>query len=173
MKAKSNQLTVESMTQRYSLGHKALSVALSVVLMGFGWPAVSPSQVYAGDGAAADDAAVQVEGASSAAATSAADKAADAAASSAASAGELCSACGEASSLRPRRRSSRPPQRFEPAQPAGTQQDESAKEDADTADVELVLGNASITYMNQVVSAPAHKVTVPVNDDFKFTVSPR
>ncbi|RXZ53607.1 hypothetical protein ET524_03190 [Senegalimassilia faecalis] len=26
--------------------------------------------------------------------------------------------------------------------------------------------------MNQVVSAPAHKVTVPVNDDFKFTVSP-
>ena len=87
MKAKSNQLTVESMTQRYSLGHKALSVALSVVLMGFGWPAVSPSQVYAGDGAAADDAAVQVEGASSAAATSAADKAADAAASSAARAG--------------------------------------------------------------------------------------
>lgn len=57
MKAKSNQLTVESMTQRYSLGHKALSVALSVVLMGFGCPAVSPSQVYAGDGAAADDAA--------------------------------------------------------------------------------------------------------------------
>ena len=49
MKAKSNQLTVESMTQRYSLGHKALSVALSVVLMGFGWPAVSPSQVYAGE----------------------------------------------------------------------------------------------------------------------------
>ena len=83
MKAKSNQLTVESMTQRYSLGHKALSVALSVVLMGFGWPAVSPSQVYAGDGAAADDAAAQVEGASSAAATSTADKAADAAASSA------------------------------------------------------------------------------------------
>ena len=35
MKAKSNQLTVESMTQRYSLGHKALSVALSVVLMGW------------------------------------------------------------------------------------------------------------------------------------------
>ena len=64
MKAKNNELTVESMTQRYSLGHKALSVALSVVLMGFGWPAVSPSQVYAGDGEAADDAAAQVEGAS-------------------------------------------------------------------------------------------------------------
>lgn len=172
MKAKSNQLTVESMTQRYSLGHKALSVALSVVLMGFGWPAVSPSQVYAGDGAAADDAAVQVEGASSAAATSAADKAADAAASSAASA---ASSAAPAASEQPASTTSQQqaaPSASEPAQPAGTQQDENAKKDADTADVELVLGNASITYMNQVVSAPAHKVTVPVNDDFKFTVSP-
>ena len=172
MKAKSNQLTVESMTQRYSLGHKALSVALSVVLMGFGWPAVSPSQVYAGDGAAADDAAVQVEGASSAAATSAADKAADAAASSAASA---ASSAAPAASEQPASTTSQQqaaPSASEPAQPAATQQDESAKKDADTADVELVLGNASITYLNQVVSAPAHKVTVPVKDDFKFTVSP-
>ena len=172
MKAKSNQLTVESMTQRYSLGHKALSVALSVVLMGFGWPAVSPSQVYAGDGAAADDAAVQVEGASSAAATSAADKAADAVASSAASA---ASSAAPAASEQPASTTSQQqaaPSASVPAQPAATQRDESAKEDADTADVELVLGNASITYMNQVVSAPAHKVTVPVKDDFKFTVSP-
>ena len=172
MKAKSNQLTVESMTQRYSLGHKALSVALSVVLMGFGWPAVSPSQVYAGDGAAADDAAAQVEGASSAAATSTADKAADAAASSAASA---TSSAAPAASEQPASTTSQQqaaPSASVPAQPAATQRDESAKEDADTADVELVLGNASIAYMNQVVSAPAHKLTVPVNDDFKFTVSP-
>ena len=172
MKAKSNQLTVESMTQRYSLGHKVLSVALSVVLMGFGWPAVSPSQVYAGDGAAADDAAAQVEGASSAAATSTADKAADAAASSAASA---ASSAAPAASEQPASTTSQQqaaPSASVPAQPAATQRDESAKEDADTADVELVLGNASIAYMNQVVSAPAHKLTVPVNDDFKFTVSP-
>ena len=165
MKAKSNELTVESVTQRYSLGHKALSVALSVVLMGFGWPAVSPSQVYAGDGAAADDAAAQVEGASSAAATSAADKAA----------GTATSPAAPAASEQPASTASQQqaaPSASEPAQPAATQQVESAKEDADTADVELVLGNASITYMNQVVSAPAHKVTVPVNDDFKFTVSP-
>ncbi len=165
MKAKSNELTVESMTQRYSLGHKALSVALSVVLMGFGWPAVSPSQVYAGDGAAVDDAAAQVEGASSAAATSAADKAAGTAASSAAPA-----ASEQPASTASQQQAA--PSASEPAQPAATQQVESAKEDADTADVELVLGNASITYMKQVVSAPAHKVTVPVNDDFKFTVSP-
>ena len=172
MKAKSNELTVESMTQRYSLGHKALSVALSVVLMGFGWPAVSPSQVYAGDGAAVDDAAAQVEGASSAAATSAADKAADTATSSAAS---VANSAAPAASEQPASTTSQQqaaPSASEPAQPAATQQVESAKEDADTADVELVLGNASITYMNQVVSAPAHKVTVPVNDDFKFTVSP-
>ena len=172
MKAKSNQLTVESMTQRYSLGHKALSVALSVVLMGFGCPAVSPSQVYAGDGAAADDAAAQVEGASSAAATSTADKAADAAASSAASA---ASSAAPAASEQPASTTSQQqaaPSASVPAQPAATQRDESAKEDADTADVELVLGNASIAYMNQVVSAPAHKLTMPVNDDFKFTVSP-
>lgn len=161
MKAKSNQLTVESMTQRYSLGHKALSVALSVVLMGFGCPAVSPSQVYAGDGAAADDAAAQVEGASSAAATSTADKAADAAASSAASA---ASSAAPAASEQPASTTSQQqaaPSASVPAQPAATQRDESAKEDADTADVELVLGNASIAYMNQVVSAPAHKLTMP------------
>ena len=172
MKAKSNELTVESMTQRYSLGHKALSVALSVVLMGFGWPVVSPSQVYAGDGAAADDAAAQVEGASSAAATSAADKAADTAASSAAS---TASSSAPAASEQPASTTSQQQAASgasESAQPAATQQVESAKEDADTADVELVLGNASITYVDQVVSAPAHKVTVPVKDDFKFTVSP-
>ena len=172
MKAKSNELTVDSMAQRYSLGHKALSVALSVVLMGFGWPAVSPSQVYAGDGAAADDAAAQVEGASSGAATSSADKAADTAASSAASAE---SSAAPAASEQPTSTASQQqaaPSASESAQPAATQEVESAKQDAETADVELVLGNASITYMNQVVSAPAHKVTVPVKDDFKFTVSP-
>ena len=170
MKAKSNELTVDSMAQRYSLGHKALSVALSVVLMGFGWPAVSPSQVYAGDGAAADDAAAQVKGASSAA-DSAAEKAADTAASSAASA---TSSAAPAASEQPTSTASQQQAASgasESAQPAASQQDESAKENADTADVELVLGNASITYMNQVVSAPAHKVTVPVKDDFKFTVS--
>lgn len=169
MKAKSNELTVGSMTQRYSLGHKALSVALSVVLMGFGWPAVSPSQVYAGDGAAVEDTAAQVEGTSFGAATSSADKAADAAASSAASSAAPAASEQPASTTSQQQAA---PSASEPAQPAATQQDESAKKDTDTADVELVLGNASITYLNQVVSAPAHKVTVPVKDDFKFTVSP-
>ena len=172
MKAKSNQLTVESMTQRYSLGHKALSVALSVVLMGFGWPAVSPSQVYAGDGAAVEDAAAQVEGASSGAATSSADKAADTAASSAAPASSSAAPVASEQPASTTSQQQAASGASEPAQPAAAQQVESAKDDADTADVELVLGNASITYLSQVVSAPAHKVTVPVKDDFKFTVSP-
>ena len=38
---------VTSLADRYSVGYKAISVALSVVLLGFGWPAVSPSEVYA------------------------------------------------------------------------------------------------------------------------------
>ena len=172
MKAKSNELTVESMTQRYSLGHKALSVALSVVLMGFGWPAVSPSQVYAGDGETAADTTAQVESASSAAATSATDKAADTAASTAASATSSAAPAASEQAASTASQQQAAPSASESAQPTATQQVESAKEDADTADVELVLGNASITYMNQVVSAPAHKVTVPVKDDFKFTVSP-
>ena len=37
------------MADRYSFGHKALSVVLSVVLLGFGWPAVNPSETFASD----------------------------------------------------------------------------------------------------------------------------
>lgn len=39
----------ESVADRYSFGHKALSVVLSVVLLGFGWPAVNPSETFASD----------------------------------------------------------------------------------------------------------------------------
>ena len=35
------------MADRYSFGHKALSVVLSVVLLGFGWP--NPSETFASD----------------------------------------------------------------------------------------------------------------------------
>ena len=43
------------MADRYSFGHKALSVVLSVVLLGFGWPAVNPSETFASDESAQDD----------------------------------------------------------------------------------------------------------------------
>lgn len=39
----------ESVADRYSFGHKALSIVLSVVLLGFGWPAVNPSETFASD----------------------------------------------------------------------------------------------------------------------------
>ena len=45
----------ESVADRYSFGHKALSVVLSVVLLGFGWPAVNPSETFASDGSAQAD----------------------------------------------------------------------------------------------------------------------
>ena len=39
----------KSVADRYSFGHKVLSVVLSVVLLGFGWPAVNPSETFASD----------------------------------------------------------------------------------------------------------------------------
>ena len=35
-----------------SWGNKIVSVVLSAILLGFGWPAVNPAEVYAEDGAA-------------------------------------------------------------------------------------------------------------------------
>ena len=45
----------ESVADRYSFGHKALSIVLSVVLLGFGWPAVNPSETFASDESAQAD----------------------------------------------------------------------------------------------------------------------
>ncbi len=63
---------VVSMTQRYSIGHKAISVALSVVLLGFGWPTTSLAKANEAEGSTAvatDQAAKQTatDGASGAA----------------------------------------------------------------------------------------------------------
>lgn len=41
-----------------------------------------------------------------------------------------------------------------------------------TADIALMLNNASITYKGQVVAQPAQKVTAPTSDSFQFTVQP-
>ena len=51
--------TITSLADRYSFGHKALSVVLSVVLLGFGWPAVNPAEVFANSDDAAQSEAVQ------------------------------------------------------------------------------------------------------------------
>lgn len=41
-----------------------------------------------------------------------------------------------------------------------------------TADIALMLNNASITYKGQVVAQPAQKVTAPTSDSFEFAVLP-
>ena len=60
-----------------SWGNKIVSVVLSVVLLGFGWPAVNPAEVYAEDGAANAGGSYQLAGdsASNAASTEGVDTA--------------------------------------------------------------------------------------------------
>ena len=45
-----------------SWGNKVVSVVLSAVLLGFGWPAVNPAEVYAEDGAANGGGSSQLSG---------------------------------------------------------------------------------------------------------------
>ena len=54
-----------------SWGNKVVSVVLSVVLLGFGWPAVNPTEVYAEDGAANAGGSYQLAGDSASNAASA------------------------------------------------------------------------------------------------------
>ena len=53
-----------------SWGNKVVSVVLSAVLLGFGWPAVNPAEVYAEDGAANAGGSYQLAGDSASNATS-------------------------------------------------------------------------------------------------------
>ena len=55
------------------------------------------------------------------------------------------------------------------AQPAQSAQ---PSQQTATADIALMLNNASITYKGQVVAQPAQKVTAPTSDSFQFTVQP-
>ena len=42
-----SRCSTKSATEHFSFGHKAIAVALSAVLLGFGWPAVFPASSYA------------------------------------------------------------------------------------------------------------------------------
>ena len=53
-----------------SWGNKVVSVVLSAVLLGFGWPAVNPAEVYAEDGAVNDGGSYQLTGDAAGRATS-------------------------------------------------------------------------------------------------------
>ena len=177
------------MADRYSFGHKALSVVLSVVLLGFGWPAVNPSETFASDESAqaevaqpeetqasegttddsasmalatADEVAPVATPDEQAAAESVADKPATASAPSA-SGEERVSAEGNAV------------EEDSAVDNQGSSRGGAAVQAKTEYDISLVLKNASIKKADgtdELVSLPATKVTVSADKDFKFTVVP-
>ena len=177
------------MADRYSFGHKALSVVLSVVLLGFGWPAVNPSETFASDESAQAEVAQPEETQASeettddsaamalatadevtpvatpdeqAAAESVADKPATASAPSA-SGEERVSAEGNAV------------EEDSAVDNQGSSRGGAAVQAKTEYDILLVLKNASIKKADgtdELVSLPATKVTVSADKDFKFTVVP-
>lgn len=181
------------MADRYSFGHKALSVVLSVVLLGFGWPAVNPSETFASDESAQADQ-MQAEVAQPEETQTLEETAGDSAAMALATADEAAPvvASDEQAVAEPAADESA----TAPAPSASGEEEASAVEDAvkeDSAvgsqsssqaaaaqakteyDISLVLKNASIKKAdgtNELVSLPATKVTVSADKDFKFTVVP-
>ena len=183
----------ESVADRYSFGHKALSVVLSVVLLGFGWPAVNPSETFASDESAQADQ-VQAEVAqpeetqaleetaddSAAMALAAADEAAPVAASDERAVAEPAadeSAMASAPSASGEEEASAVEDAVEEDSAVDNQGfSQAAAVQAKTEyDISLVLKNASIKKADgtdELVSLPATKVTVSADKDFKFTVVP-
>lgn len=178
----------KSVADRYSFGHKALSVVLSVVLLGFGWPAVNPSETFASDESAqaevaqAEETQAPEETAddSVAMALAAADKAAPVAASDEQAAAESVAdkpATASAPSASDEEEASAVEDAVEEDSAVDNQgSSQAAAAQAKTEyDISLVLKNASIKKAdgtNELVSLPATKVTVSADKDFKFTVVP-
>ncbi len=181
------------MTDLYSFGHKALSVVLSVVLLGFGWPAVNPSETFASDESAQADQ-VQAEVAqpeetqaleetaddSAAMALAAADEAAPVAASDERAVAEPVAdkpAMASAPSASGEEETSAVEDAVEEDSAVGSQDSSpvAAAQAKTEYDISLVLKNASIKKADgtdELVSLPATKVTVSAGKDFKFTVVP-
>ena len=166
---------VTSLADRYSFGHKALSVVLSVVLLGFGWPAVNPAEVFANsDAAAQSEVAQSQESATGATDAPAAQQAESASSEQAAEA----SGVDQTADTNAAASSSTAAVSEQPA----TQPSANKAASADTSaqakseyDIALELNSASIKKADgtdAVISLPATKVTVPAGADFKFTVVP-
>ena len=183
----------ESVADRYSFGHKTLSVVLSVVLLGFGWPAVNPSETFASDESAQADQ-VQAEVAQPEETQAPEETADDSAAMALATADEAAPVA--ASDKQAVAEPAADESATAPAPSASDEEEASAVEDAveeDSAvdnqgssqaaaaqakteyDISLVLKNASIKKADgtdELVSSPATKVAVSADKDFKFTVVP-
>ena len=182
------------MADRYSFGHKALSVVLSVVLLGFGWPAVNPSETFASDESAQADQ-VQAEVAqpeetqaleetaddSAAMALATADEAAPVAASDKQAVAEPAADESATASAPSASDEEEEASAVEDAVEEDSAVDNQGSSQAAAAqakteyDISLVLKNASIKKADgtdELVSSPATKVAVSADKDFKFTVVP-
>lgn len=175
---KAQKTKAASLADRYSFGHKALSVVLSVVLLGFGWPAVNPAEVFANNDSAAQSEVAQTQesatGATDVTAAQPAESASGEQAVEASSANQAADA-NTAASTSAAAASEQPA--TQPSQPSANK---TASADASAQvkfeyDIALELNNASIKKADgtdAVISLPATKVTVPAGNDFKFTVVP-
>ncbi len=148
-----NGKAAKSMTEHYTLGHKAVAVAMSTVMLGFGVPVNAPKDAYADTDAAAEQPSDQ-DSATSAKKTES-TKATDSssASSSSSTATQNNSSKADSSSAKDAAKT------------------DTKAETKTTADVKLSLGNASIKYQGQTIAAPTTKVTVPTKNAFKFTVA--
>lgn len=175
---KAQKTKAASLADRYSFGHKALSVVLSVVLLGFGWPAVNPAEVFANNDFAAQSEVAQTQESATAATDVSAAQPAESASSEqaveassdnrAADANTAASTSAAAASEQPATQPSQPSDNKAASADASAQ----VKSEYDIA---LELNNASIKKADgtdAVISLPATKVTVPAGNDFKFTVVP-
>lgn len=175
---KAQKTKAASLADRYSFGHKALSVVLSVVLLGFGWPAVNPAEVFANDDAAAQSEVAQTQESATGATDVPAAQQAESASSEqaveasgsnqAADANTAATTSAAAASEQPATQPSQPSANKAASADAAAQ----AKSEYDIA---LELNNASIKKADgtdTVISLPATKVTVPAGAGFKFTVVP-
>lgn len=178
-KAKKAQKTkAASLADRYSFGHKALSVVLSVVLLGFGWPAVNPAEVFANNDSAAQSKVAQTQesatGATDVTAAQPAESVSSEQAVEASSANQAADANTAASTSAAAASEQPATQPSQPSVNKAASADASAQVKSEY-DIALELNNASIKKADgtdAVISLPATKVTVPAGNDFKFTVVP-
>ena len=172
---KANVKTARSLTDRNSFGNKAISVALSVVLLGFGWPAVNPSSAYAEDSATENAQVEDASGKGAAPEPSAASPAGDTSAPEAPSATVEVTGSGEQGTASADDAASAAGDSAPSASDAASDAQgsaPSASADNGTSVVALSLGNASISTGGQTLALPATSVTVPNDRDFTFTVAP-
>ncbi len=190
----------ESMVEYYSLGHKIVAVVLALVLMGFGWPAVNPSSIYAEDDAeteqatsAAEKKAEEKKAEEAKAKAEAEKKAAEEAAAKEKAEKEAAEKAAvekaEKEAAEKKAAEEAAAKKANEAKNASSKSESSTTKDSDSSDssksekegtekateydVDLDLGNVSIklkSSKDQTVTAPATKVTVPADKDFKFTV---